>query len=430
MIRTLPKNNPEYKDFFNITSYLPEDFEEVSYRKTKVSSEKLPKERSEQSIVSFEKIRVDNMLGVYKYLEYKLPKMEQELLRGNREKLSDTEKRKIQSRLEWFEKNVRFFKQKLSQIEDSTTFITPKFAFFCKHFEKIKYQNDHKVVGRLYNNKSIQTLPREIRYHLFKDDYKDFDMVNSHPSILYEFSKEHNLKLNGSLERYVKNRSSVFEQIKQEQLKNNIEVLNNGEIKTEILKGLNREWLPEKEIANTLIDLHYDFESIRNHLCYLYESGQLDKEYRHAIEHSKEKGSSSLKVSLQSFYCQTQESFHIIRLVEFLRKKYLEILKVEGKQYFTDYYPNTDKKVELSAIHTLFIVPFFDGVYISSPERAFNTKLLSFVEEFNKSEKGSSIAFEEKQIKQRVKQIVDVDELSAFLVIHRWLTRKKLLDII
>ena len=430
MNRTYIKNNSEYEDFFGVTDHLYTDVKEISYRKTKIADSNLPEERVEQSIVSFEKIGVENMLGIFKYLNYKLPEIEKEYEMSKFSGLGISKVKEKKDQKEWFQKNLRFFEQKLSQIEDTTTFITPDYAFFCMHFEKVKYKDDQKVVGRLYNNESIQTLPREIRYYLFKNDYRDFDMVNSHPSILYEFSLNHpQIKLNGSLEQYVKKRPVVFEQIQREMVNGGLEIKTDSEIKTTILKLLNKEKMLVEGMTETLTNLYWDFKVIRDHLYFLYCQGLLLKEYKHALEHSKNKGKLSPKVCLQSFYCQTQETFHINSLVVFLRKKYSQVLKVRKKNKFTDYFPVTDKKVELSAKRTLFIVPFFDGVYISSPEPSFNLNLLSFVEEFNRSgDKDLSgfnyISFKQKKIKKRTKQIVDVEELSDFLVIHRWLTKR------
>ena len=91
---------------------------------------------------------------------------------------------------------MRFFKNTLSKINNSTTFITPYDIFICQCYEKIAYTGD-KTVGRLYCSNLIQTLPREIRYFLFKNKYVDFDIVNAHHSILYLYSKDNDLVLNG-----------------------------------------------------------------------------------------------------------------------------------------------------------------------------------------------------------------------------------------
>lgn len=413
----------EYKDFFNSTDYLSVDYSDINYRVTKVTEENLPKETPNHSIVSYEKIRVDKMLGVLKYLEFKLPEVREDYNTSVYYRKTSEVIREKKSRKEWFEKNIRFFKNKLSYLDDSTTFITSKYAFFCQHFEKIKYKDEEKVVGRLYNSGSIQTLPREIRYHLFKNDYQDYDMVNSHPSILFEFSKAENLKMNGSLSLYVNEKTKVFEKIRQEQRENNFPIMSTDEIKIEVLKGINKEKYTKENDSKTLKNLILEFKIIRDHLYYLFKQGKLDEGYKDAVEKSVKRGAFSVKVSLQAFYCQTQESYHIIRLVKFLRKKYKENLEIKKQTKFTDLYPNTDKKVEISAEHTLFVIPFFDGVYVSSPDHGFNRNLNTLMQEFNNSTKGSTIAFEKKEIKKRVKHVVDEEELHNFLVLNRWLSR-------
>lgn len=62
----------------------------------------------------------------------------------------------------------------------------------------------------------MQTLPKEIHYFLFKDDYVDFAIVNAHPSILYLYSKKYGLELNVTLKRYIEERDSVMSEIQQE----------------------------------------------------------------------------------------------------------------------------------------------------------------------------------------------------------------------
>ena len=65
----------------------------------------------------------------------------------------------------------------------------------------------YKRVGRLCGKDSIQALPTELRYLLFKgDEYEHFDISNSHPAILLDYAREHSLELNGALKSYVENR--------------------------------------------------------------------------------------------------------------------------------------------------------------------------------------------------------------------------------
>jgi hypothetical protein len=414
-----------YKEFFDLTDYLSTDNLDFSYRKTVINQDNIPKETLNQSLVSFEKIQANNMLGIYKYLKYKLSKKKKEKPTEN------ITQEDIRNQILWFEKNINFFEHKLSNIENSCTFITPEHAFFCKHYEKISYSKEQKAIGRLYNNTSIQTLPREIRYYLFKDEYVDFDMVNAHPSIMLLFCKEHNLKLNGSLEEYVSDRSSVILQIKTEMLSLKKKELSNAEIKTLVLKYLNRTWTKkEGELSGTIGRLDEDFSVARDHLWSMYKSGALSIEYAQALKSSlrkknilEDQNTTALeKISLQSFYCQTMETFHLLRFVEYLREKYSESLKKQGIVDFKHFYPITDKKVDLPAEYSLTVVPFFDGVYVSSPLYSFNDNLVYFVDEYNKNNK-TSVFFETKEIERNDNHLTEETELSDFLVIHRWLTK-------
>ena len=253
-------------------------------------------------------------------------------------------------------------------------------------YTKIDYEGE-KTVGRLYCRDSIQTLPREIRYFVFKDDYVDLDIANAHPSILWLYSKKHDLSLNGSLAEYVINRDTVMSKIQQEFLIGKKEDITRGEVKKHVLKLLNKTWSSNSTTASsTLNALDSDFQAIRNHLWDSYCRGELEN-HRPALENSmsRKKDNYTLedgtvdddkfillqKISLQSFYCQTQETVHLTSLIEFLREKYLVYLERASKTKFIDYYPYIDKTVNLGAQHTLCIVPFFDGLYISSPNRKF-----------------------------------------------------------
>lgn len=129
---------------------------------------------------------------------------------------------------------------------------------------------------------------------------------------------------------------------------------------------LNKTWENKPgKFSKTLTELDEDFQTIRNHLWDCYCKGEFAN-YKQPIKQSMEKkkkvytsddgGINELrllnlkKISLQSFFCQTEESFHLIKVVEFLRYKYLS------------YTENTRKKVELNVKHTLFVIPFFDGI--------------------------------------------------------------------
>lgn len=74
--------------------------------------------------------------------------------------------------------------------------------------------------------------------------------------------------------------------------------------------------------------------------------------------------------------------------MKFLRHKYFSYIKKESTFKFKDYYPYTNKKVKLGAEHTLFTIPFFDGLYVSSPCSLFINDLSGILNEYNKQETG------------------------------------------
>ena len=404
------KPTKDYKDFFEVTDFLATDTVDFTYRKTIVKEKGLSKQENEDSLVSFERLNAKKSLSVYNYLKYKLPTIE------------DEETRK------WYVKSIRFFENTLSKIKNSESFITPYDIFIYQRYEKIEYCGE-KTVGRLYCLNSIQTLPREIRYFLFKDDYVDFDIVNAHPSILYLYSIDNGLVLNGTLNKYIVERSSVMSEIQQEL------GIDSSAVKRNVLKLLNKTWEEDHEKkSKTLSKLDKDFQTIRDHLWTSYCNGDLQNYESPVLKSMKKKEKQYTlpdgtvdekkllllkKVSLQSFYCQTQESVHLIKLVKFLRQEYEKILEGDSRQKFTDYYSSTNKKVELEAKHTLFIVPFFDGLYISSPNKIFMNRLGDIVEKYN--EQSSVVKFLQKEIEPRVEHIPDTDELRKFTIIYEWL---------
>jgi len=410
-----------YKDFFKITNYLETDNLDFTY-KTVVITEGNLHQGCEDTIASFEKFNVAKTLAIFNFLKYKLHSEQ------------DPQQR------EWLEKNINFFTNALSNIKNDKTFITPEHIFINQKYEKVFYDNDKKI-GRLYNHNSMQTLPRELRYYMFKDDYIDFDIENAHPTILYLYSKKHKIKLNGALREYVRNKTSVMFVI---QLEINLAQprtmcdLPISHVKEKVLTLLNKTWDGStngtKEKSTTLSRLDDDFMAIRNHLWDSFCEGKLPG-YSDAIHKSitkkQEKYTSSgvvdtkklnllEKVVLQSFYCQTQETEHLMKLIGFLREKYSVFILKVGKPNFSDFHPHIDKKVALGARHTLSVVPFFDGVYISSPCNEFMTSLTGLVDEYNSKEIG--VTFVKKNIEEHRSRIPDTDELRKFIIINSWLS--------
>ena len=263
----------QYKDFFELTNYLETDNLDFTYRKV-VISEKNLHQSSDNKITSFEKFNAEKTLAIFNFLKYKLHSEKDELQR------------------EWLEKNISFFNNTLSNIKNDKTFITPEHIFINQKYEKVHYNND-KIIGRLYSLNSIQTLPRELRYYIFKDEYVDFDIANAHPCILYLYSEKYKLKLNGTLKNYIKNKTSVMSMIQSEinllQPKGTPD-LHISSVKEKVLVLLNQTWGDlengeRKNESKTLSLLDKDFKIIRNHLWEAFSNGKL-KGYAKAIDQS------------------------------------------------------------------------------------------------------------------------------------------------
>ena len=75
-----------------------------------------------------------------------------------------------------------------------------------------KHSKNLVEIGRIYVNKfGIQKLTREVRGFLIKDQSKDFDMINAHPSILLNLMKSTYPELADNykyLQKYISNRAN------------------------------------------------------------------------------------------------------------------------------------------------------------------------------------------------------------------------------
>ena len=422
-----------FKEFFTVSDYLFSDEDETSfnYRKTVIVEDNLFKENFGENVVSFERYDSEKFLCMASYLEYKTKTIYEDL--------PESEAQKWVNDLAGIR---NFFAKTKAHIDYNKTFITTQHIFIQHSYEKIMYSkfmdedDDDKSVGRLYSDQSIQSLPREIRHFLFKDDYLDFDIENAHPVLLHNYSKKQKLTLNGFLKEYVEKRKLVMEKIQDELSTIPKGMLEVSSVKQAILLTLNESSkvdLPLKH-SHTLSKLNEDFHTIKDHLWDSYLKGNLP-EYSSALEKSLKKKEfkyirngivnnskkiSIAKVVLSCFYCQTQESIHLIGLVEFLRSRYLPYLEEEGKLLFSDYYDATDRRVDLHSKHTLFLVPFFDGLYISSPCKKFMDDLLEMIDEYNST---SEVRFLQKAIEDNLSRIKDREEYWKYSIIFRWLSR-------
>ena len=99
---------------------------------------------------------------------------------------------------------------------------------------KIMYtKSKNQTTGRYYSKNGLQTIVREIRHTLCRDDYIDIDMVNSEAVILLNYCKLNKIDCN-NLEYYVEHRNEIINDIV-----DNHTDLSYGDVKMEFLKIIN-----------------------------------------------------------------------------------------------------------------------------------------------------------------------------------------------
>lgn len=221
--------------------------------------------------------------------------------------------------------------------DQTKTFFTPEHMYQFASYEALLYESpqelmddDKENVGRLYAFRcnSIQFFPREIRMFLFKENYRDFDMKNSHPTLLLDFVQSEGIKLDGALENYINSRDTVLTQIESELIQSRLlrktREPNIVDAKLAVIVHLNRTWDKYSCLASkTLDNLDNEFEIIRDYLWSKLERGELPT-YETPVHNHKTEDSSLArkKVRLLSLFFQTQETAHLFKLKRFLEEKY------------------------------------------------------------------------------------------------------------
>ena len=325
----------------------------------------------------------------------------------------------------WYLKNIRILRNILDVFSMKTDFITPRYILKHVKYEKSNHGKS-RVVGRLYNFMSMQLLPKEIRYYIFNDQYRDFDMVNAHPSILYSFALKKGLALNGTLKEFINNRDEVVQLIFNELnnpkghiflISNNISVFEKKEIENLIIKILDRTQ-EKNHVSNTLKNLDEDFTMVREHIWSMYSKGLLPQFEAPLEKKKRTKPFFNAKISLQSFFCHDRESYDIKKLIEYLQEKYCVHMKKKELSKLTDVYTYTNPTVELDSIHTLSLVPFFDGLFVYSPDDMFDYTISDLIKEFNMSHEDKHIiVFVKKTMTQNEDYITNIKEYVQIKII-------------
>ena len=251
---------------------------------------------------------------------------------------------------------VKAHKQ-INSIENEKPHIRGKCAFYgTQSFYTREMQYGYiypDQTGRLYCNQvSIPYLSKQVREYLFKDVYLDFDIVNAHPTILYEYSLTHGIP-NQRLAHFINKREEVHNMLHEKSgvpisdLKMLILIIVNQTLEeAKYMQLFNLIWVREffSEISEIRESLWKDIYQNRSFLS----KEILDNEQYLSKTLEKQ------KVHIQSQYCMTMESRLVLKLYNIIKQQ---------TQLTQNILPGntlmTFKEHEL-----LSFVPIYDGAFI------------------------------------------------------------------
>lgn len=211
LTKKLYKNS--FKDYFSTPKNSAFEMKNVSYRKTSVTEQSLGKEKDSEQLVSFERVKASRILYVIDLILYHLS-----MHQSGKKVLTD-------EKLLWFRHNERRLREYINNADEQTSFYTPHYMYQHKSYSTKGYLSEEmsdllsyeKKVGRLWGKKSIQGLPRELRFLLFQEgEYRDFDIKNAHPSILLDYAESEGIELSGTLLKYVNFRDEFLVEVRGE----------------------------------------------------------------------------------------------------------------------------------------------------------------------------------------------------------------------
>nr|QYC61974.1 hypothetical protein [Guinardia striata] len=421
----------EYKSFDEANTGIAQrrelgTYESLKYHKCKVINDNLPKKKRLASYVTVERLDGEVLVPLYEYLNYLAYKH-----------IDGSKPAESEEKLNWLHQQLRLLDTYVNGTQENNVFLTPKslfkiqcyeaksyYSFTPDDFDNIEDNQIQKQIGRFYGRHSAQQFPKELRYYLFKGRYRDFEIVNSHPSILFELAKKNNfLSEIPVFQKYVEDRESLMQQVLAE--RREIPITNDvlktrDDLKTDMLiKVLNNKYphfISEEDLkSKTYYQLCLEGGKIRKKLWECYLKGKLPQ-FKSYLDRDPNDTLETLQVKLLTLYCQTQESLHLENLFIYLENEYIKHLRLMGKQRVCTF-ENTNKLVELTPEHTLSVIPFFDGVLVSSLCEHFNSKLKGIVDDFNNTYKYTHINFVEKELKSRV-EYTSLEEFEVFKAVH------------
>jgi hypothetical protein len=239
------------------------------------------------------------------------------------------------------------------------------------------YLKPYKI-GRVYSGDgSIPYFPKDMRYLLLKDLYVDFDLVNCHPTILYEFAVSRTSLETPYLKALVVGRDKFQQDVAAE--------LGSGKnVKVSILVSF---YAAEKNFGSKsrmLISLHEEIVKLR---VFIKE----DFTKRHP-DFSTEGMSLG---TIQSHFCCSRESELVLALRDFL---HLNIESIPEQLHF---------------------IPLYDGAYLRHEDSSVHHELEKYVLKFNETQ--TYLKFEKKEIKGNEDDVLLEHDLKKYLIIQKFL---------
>lgn len=250
---------------------------------------------------------------------------------------------------------------------------------------------------------SMINLSRHVRYFLFNDTYKDFDLNNSYPSILANFANIYSLP-SPLLQHYVKNRKDILNDLSKELL------ITRDQAKKLVIMALNL--YPIKSDSSFLKEFSKEIFTIRKFMMMkaLYHNSKgsnAETLYKTLCKRQdfQEKSLGEKMIMYQSFYCFNIESSLLLELRRYLNEK-LNIKDI----------PSFD-----SSENKLHFIPFFDGAYILATSDntkkivCSDVKLKSLIDDFNLKHDYFNFSLKSQCIDFSENSYINIVDLSKYL---------------
>lgn len=320
------------------------------------------------ALVSFEKIPTVRLYVLLGYLRYSICTIKIEL-----SKTSCVEKR---LKLKWLLKTKKLltnlmYLNKSDSYCSTDEYLVRKIGFA----DKSPYICDGPIIQtsteRLHSRESLQMFPKEIRNYLLQGEYLNFEISNSKTRILLQFAPDNFLTVptlasfvlrKDDALQFASNESEYSEEFTKRSISSSIDSSKYSSI-SRIFPGffLEISLIPSTMLSSDAINEHQGTK--RNELC-LVHGGSYDQ--------------SKLGHVMQESYCQAEETAQILKLIDFLKDKHR----------YQSLLPTT-----LSGEHQLRITSFFDSIYISSSIESFQSRIDSYIDQYNEHYSDPLIVF-------------------------------------